>query len=92
MEEFDKFWAAYPRRASKGHARRAFITALKSVTLEEMLNALHAQKLNRAYLLQNHVFVPEWKYPATWLRGECWGDELRAVEITCQKIVHNVRR
>lgn len=76
---FCKFWALYPKKVAKGQARKAFVSVSKLVDLETMLNALHAQKLNRAYLLKNNQFVPEWKHPATWLRGECWDDELIAV-------------
>lgn len=68
MTEFDAFWAAYPRRVAKGHARAAFDKAIRKTTLEKMLSAI------ADYIR----FKPEridFKHPATWLNGECWDDE-----------------
>lgn len=67
-EQFETFWAAYPRRVAKGTARTAFAKALKKATLEEMLEAIKAYKLHKPERI-------DFKHPATWLNGECWHDE-----------------
>jgi hypothetical protein len=67
-EQFDAFWAAYPRRISKGAARTAFAKAIKKTTLEVMLEALKAYRLHKPEKI-------DFKHPATWLNGECWDDE-----------------
>jgi hypothetical protein len=72
MNEFDQFWAAYPRRIAKGHARAAFDKAIRKTTIEKMLSAI------ADYIR----FKPEridFKHPATWLNGECWDDEWASV-------------
>lgn len=67
-EQFEQFWAAYPRRISKGAARKAFDKAIKKTTLEAMIKALEKYKLHKPEKL-------DFKHPATWLNGECWDDE-----------------
>ena len=72
MTDFDTFWAAYPRRISKGAARTAFERAIRKTSLEAMLSAI------ADYIR----FKPEridFKHPATWLNGECWDDEWQSV-------------
>jgi hypothetical protein len=64
---FERFWAAYPKKAGKGDARNAWKKARSKASLEQILNALAAQR-----------FSPEERYqphPATWLNGERWLDE-----------------
>ncbi len=78
-EEFTTFWQRYPRKVAKGHARKAFARAIQLTTLDTILDAIEAQKFNRANMEKNKMFVPEWKYPATWLNAECWCDELMPV-------------
>ena len=69
--EFDTFWAAYPRRDDKGHARIAFARALKKTTLDVMLKALDWQRQTPQFRGERR-FIP---LPATWLNGERWADE-----------------
>lgn len=72
-ELFDAFWNAYPKRVSKGYARRAFANACKiadpnTIVLGAMRFADHVR--NEGTAMQ---YIP---YPATWLNGERWDDEL----------------
>jgi hypothetical protein len=67
-EQFELFWAAYPRRISKGAARTAFAKAIKKTTLETMVEAIKKYKLHKPEKI-------DFKHPATWLNGECWDDE-----------------
>ncbi len=70
-EQFNTFWAAYPRRISKGAARTAFDKALKKTTPETMLAAI------KAYVSHKPEKI-DFKHPATWLNQECWDDEWSA--------------
>lgn len=69
IESFDRFWAAYPRRKDKGHARQAFLKAVRVTDPDLIIRA--AEQFRDA---PNRVeeFTP---YPATWLNGERWEDE-----------------
>lgn len=67
-ENFNKFWAAFPNRKGKGDAMKAFKTASKLASLEEMLDGITRYVANK----------PDWqayKYPGSWLRGQHWADE-----------------
>jgi hypothetical protein len=68
--DFDRFWAAYPRRQGKGQARRAWAKALKAGTDPEVIieAASHFTALRGN---EDPKFTP---YPATWLNGERWTD------------------
>lgn len=67
---FEAFWQVYPRKRDKGAARKAYAAALKKTTAAELLAG--AQRYAQERADQEHKFT---KYPATWLNGECWGDE-----------------
>lgn len=70
-EQFNAFWAAYPRRVAKGYARTAFDKAIRKTSLETMLEAIEA------YIRLKPDRI-DFKHPATWLNGECWSDEWQA--------------
>lgn len=69
IERFDEFWGVYPRRKDKGHARQAFLKAIKHTDPDQIIQG--AQAFRDA---PNRVeeFTP---FPATWLNGERWEDE-----------------
>lgn len=68
-EEFNQFWAIYPRKENKQSARRAFKQALKAETLEAILaGALrYRDDPNRDPMFTKHA--------ATWLNNQCWNDD-----------------
>lgn len=70
---FEKFWKAYPRRASKQQALKAFLK-LKPTDelLNRMITAIDRQKLSPQWVKDGGVFIP---YPATWLNQHRWEDE-----------------
>jgi len=81
-ELFDKWYQHYPLKVSKGAARKAFEKLNPSeVLVSRMIRAIHAQTQHREKMKLAGRFVPEWKYPATWIRAECWEDELPKVEV-----------
>jgi hypothetical protein len=65
--EFEEFWKAYPKRADRRHAERAYRSALKRASHGEILQGL-----------KGYAFSPDPKFiplAATWLNGDRWRDE-----------------
>ncbi len=74
MEEFEVFFKAYPKKMAKADARKAWVqTAPIRPSLEILLSAIKAQCSTDQWMRSSGEFIP---YPATWLRGERWDDEL----------------
>jgi hypothetical protein len=74
MDDFEQFWRAYPRKAAKGIARKAWEqTAGIRPPLPELLETIEAHKKQQQWLKDSGEFIP---YPASWLRAERWADEL----------------
>jgi hypothetical protein len=70
QQEFDRFWAAYPRKA--GDKKKAFQAYKKAgVELQVLLDAISRQKQSAQW--QKAEYIP---HPATWLNGRRWEDEL----------------
>lgn len=78
-EHFNEFWAAYPRREGKQHARAAYAKALagdrrkgrEPVAPEVILAGA------RRYADYRQGQDPQYtKLPTSWLNGGCWDDEL----------------
>lgn len=73
MDDFDKFWALYPRKSAKGDARKAWQqTSALRPAIEKIIKALHAARASKQWTKDEGEFIP---YPATWLRQERWDDE-----------------
>ena len=71
--DFDLFWDAYPKKKSKGDAKKAWKCLKPGKELvATMLDKLAQAKTCREWLKDNGQFIP---YPATWLRAEGWNDE-----------------
>lgn len=68
LDQFEKFWAAYPNKKGKQTAFKAFEKALRKDTLEVILLGLEKYKLNKEDWR-------DWKHPGPWLNGEHWKDE-----------------
>lgn len=67
-ESFNAFWAAYPRKADKARARKAWN---KLSQKKERLAIAGAKSLADDPNLPPVAYVP---HPATWLNGERWED------------------
>ena len=76
---FDRFWAAYPSKASKQPARRAFAEAFKR--LAKSTNPVHAADklecaaIDYATFLDEHPNPPKTKYAQGWLNDERYEDD-----------------
>jgi len=69
-EDFEEWYAAYPRKRGRGQALKAYKAARKKVGADVLLARLRQQL--QALTARGPEFVP---YPATWLNGERWDDE-----------------
>lgn len=67
--DFDRFWRAYPRKQGKGHARRAWGSAVRKADPSDIITgaARYRDDPNRE---QEFTALP-----TTWLNGERWLDE-----------------
>jgi hypothetical protein len=74
-EQFEEWYAVYPRRMGRGKALESYAKAIKAGL------ATHAELLDgaRRYAAENaHRTGPDKKFikhPATWLNQQCWLDE-----------------
>jgi hypothetical protein len=70
---FDRFWSAYPRKANKPAAARAFARLrADDALLARMLAAVAAQATTEQWRKDDGQFIP---LPASWLNGRRWEDE-----------------
>jgi hypothetical protein len=73
MEDFETFWAEWPRKVAKAEARKAWAQTVKvRPDLQTILNAIKAASATEQWMRGNGQFIP---HAATWLRGERWEDE-----------------
>ena len=71
-EMFDRWYAAYPLRKSRGAAKKAFKGALKKMDFQTLV----AGARRYSALVDEKQTEPRYiKHPATWLNAECWDDE-----------------
>lgn len=75
QEMFDEFWNAYPRKLDKGKAFRAFRSALKRATFEDILAGVIAYRNDPK---RNPDFT---KYPASWLNADAWENAATLPEV-----------
>ena len=66
MIEKDRFWAAYPRKEDKGHAKKAWVSALRKADASAIIAGLTRHKFN-----EDPKYRP---LASTWLNGERWSD------------------
>lgn len=68
--EFEDWYAAYPRHVGKGAARKAYRTARKKASADELMAA--AVRATEQYRGKEEQFVP---HPSSWLNAERWLDQ-----------------
>jgi hypothetical protein len=70
--DFERFWAAYPRKVDKGAARKTYLPIVRNS------KATPAELLDRAerYAQERAGQDPRYtKHPKTWLNAESWKNE-----------------
>lgn len=65
---FEEFWAAYPRKAAKGAARRAWSKAILRTEPSQIIAGA------QVYSVDPNREPQYTAHPATWLNGERWLD------------------
>jgi len=70
QEDFQRFWAQYPKKVAKLAAQKAFAQAVKKVAPNVILAGALRYAAERDG--QDSKFT---KHPATWLNKGCWDDE-----------------
>ena len=71
---FEEFWKAYPKKQGKAGAEKAFIKlSPPDELLDTMLKAIASQAKSEQWLKDSGQYIP---YPATWLNGKRWEDEI----------------
>lgn len=76
---FDQFWILYPRKVAKRNAEKAW----RRMTDVERRKAIEAIP-NHARMWEDVAFIP---YPATWLNGARWDDEIKYFGPTLKQVV-----
>ena len=69
-QDFDRFWEAYPRKAGKDDARRAYQRV--NVPVGVLLDAISVQKQSAQWQREGGRFIPN---PANWLNQRRWEDQ-----------------
>lgn len=76
-EDFEAFWSLYPKKKSKGDARKAWKQLKPSTTTVRAIMAKLQELIgSHDWKRDNGQFIP---YPATWLRAEGWNDEVSSI-------------
>lgn len=68
---FDEFWSVYPLKEAKADARKAWRTRNCDAKADQIIADVKRRKLKHKRWLDG--FIP---HPATYLRGERWGDAI----------------
>jgi len=77
---FEAFWNAYPRHEGKANAKKAFDKIdPDDMLIDVMILNIEKQKQSAQWKENNGQFIP---YPATWLNGKRWEDEVRTTSKT----------
>lgn len=71
---FDQFWNAYPRKVSKGAARKAWGKLKPDEALTQtIITAVGRQITSEQWVKDGGQYIP---HPATWLNNKRWEDEI----------------
>ena len=77
--QFDKFYSLYPKKHGKQNALKSWEKLKPDDSLcQEIMTALSQQKKSEQWTKDNGKFVP---YPATWLNGRRWEDEIETKKV-----------
>ncbi len=87
-EEFNQFWEVYPRKVAKGTAMKAFAKAFArnpGLKLETLIQAVK----DYAATISDIRYCA---FPATWLNGERWSDNLEVKSASVVVTDHQAAR
>jgi hypothetical protein len=86
--DFESFWDAYPRKVAKGSAKKVWNRLAKQGTLPPVAELITAAKAYGESVSEKRFVA----YPATWLNGERWSDNLETKSASVQVTTHNAAR
>lgn len=72
-EQFNLFYAAYPKKRNRPAALKAWNTKKINESIDIILASLERWKASRDWTKDNGKFIP---YPASWLNAEGWNDDI----------------
>jgi hypothetical protein len=74
---FARWWSSYPRKVAKQAAIKAWVKLrVDDDLLETVLEAIDAQRTTESWTKENGNYIP---YPATWLNGRRWEDDIASL-------------
>ena len=71
-DSFERFWAAYPRKAGKEGARRVWRKERLGKRADEIISAIERKRYSSDWTKENGRFIP---YPQKYLTEHRWEDE-----------------
>jgi hypothetical protein len=72
-EDFERFWAFYPKKIAKQDALKAWCKLKPDNDLRERIfKSIERHKQSRQWLEEGGKYIP---YPASWLNGQRWEDD-----------------
>jgi len=73
LQLFEIFWSAYPKKKSKGQAKKTWKKLNPDeFLLDRILASIETAKKSKQWLKDDGDFIP---HPSTWLNAEGWEDE-----------------
>lgn len=81
QNDFEVFWNAYPKKAGKKAAIKAWEKAKDKPNVVDMVQAIEKFKKSPQWMKENGQFIP---HPSTWLNEGRWADEVVSVESEMQ--------
>lgn len=74
-DAFNEFWAHWPRKVQKPHARRTFVRIVEVEGVDPKMIIEAAEIYGERWRLIKHSkdYTP---HPGTWLNGEGWNDDI----------------
>ena len=82
---FQTFYKSYPKKKGKQAAERAFLKLKPDTDLfRQIMAALEAQKKSPDWQKEAGQYIP---YPATWLKGRRWEDEIEVNQPSHENII-----
>ena len=75
-EDFEKFYAAYPKKRAKPRARKAWLKHMPDINV--VLKSLIMHKKCDQWTTEKGRFIP---HPESWLNAEGWNDEIETKKV-----------
>lgn len=85
QQDFERFWSVFPRKISRLAAVRAWQSAIKKTTIQEILEAVDSYKKHKPD-------YADWCHPATWLNSERWTDQWEDSEPATKITLHEINK